>query len=136
MNLDLSLLAAICVSLISGGLAQYLLSVFLDRRKRSIDIKKLISETRKTEAEIESTQVATAMLLVDKLSKRIDELESDIRDERKSRDELEKRFIEEKHQRELLQERVGIMIRGVYALSEQIKQTGREPVFIVPDKFK
>ncbi len=108
-------IAQILIALFTGGFLNYIASAIINRRKHAFDIKKTI-------ADIESVEVNTALKLVSSLSKRVDTLENELKKERAER-------MSEKSDFEVLRSRVGVLTRGVYALVEQIKGMGQEPVF-------
>jgi malate synthase len=124
--MDSGAVAALTVTFVSGGLVQYLIGLYFDRRRRAADTKKIL-------AEAENIEVDTALKLVVSLSKRVECLERELKQERDNRAELDKKYLIMNREVGILREREGVLIRGVYALVEQVKcEMGKEPVFTPP----
>lgn len=131
--MDIGAIIINVVTFASGSLSLYLVTLYFDRRKRSADVSKILADIRKLNAEAENIEVETSLNLVAELSNQVDRLREELKQEKASRIELEKKYKAVNDEFTLLQSRVGVLIRGVYALGEQVKQeTGKIPVFVPP----
>lgn len=114
-----ALLAAVIGAVLGGGLAGSLVSLI----RVGPEKRKLESEQRKTDADAAGVLTESAMAIVAKLETRINELESDVADERCKRRELEQRVT-------VLERERAAYRGGALALVDQVRGLGADPVWV------